>query len=177
MIIAAAGTLVYDYPQEIVASVGAPESRGPLVRFVIPRIADAATREPSGFDAHFAKLRSVAIDQSLWPEDAEPPSDVAIAWAQLVIQQLEADDLMPTRVVASAEGGVGICFIDGIRYADIECLNSGTILAVISNTRDRPIVWQVEPTARGFARASEGIREFINASKAGADEPERPNRR
>jgi hypothetical protein len=101
----------------------------------------------------------------LWPEGTEAPSNVAIAWAHLVLQQLQTDGLLPTRVVASAEGGVGICFIDGSKYADIECLNSGAILGVTSDKRHRPIVWEVQQDAREIARAAQRIREFIFPSE------------
>lgn len=100
-----------------------------------------------------------------------------MAWATTALTQLQADGLLPSRVVASAEGGVGLCFVDGIKYADIECLNSGTILGVISDKRTRPVVWEVDQSAGGIARASERIREFVGSFEAGANAPERSPRR
>jgi hypothetical protein len=180
IMIATAATLTYDYPPEIVASVVATvETVRPRVRYAIPSTAIPATNEATsasgenaGFALHFAKLRRLSTDAALWLE-AGPPSDFATAWARLVLAQLQSDRLLPTRVVASAEGGVGLCFVDGAKYADIECLNSGTILGVTSDSSTRPLVWEVEQTAGGIARAAERIRGFINSSKAGANATER----
>jgi hypothetical protein len=174
--IVSAATLMYDYPPEIVAPVGSPERLRPRVRYSIPQDAIPATSEHAGFAVHFAKLNKLAIDHSLWPNHAEPPSGFAMAWAQLILDQLQNDKLLPTRVVASAEGGVGVCFVDGIKYADIECLNSGTILGVTSDRSTRPVAWEVEQSAGGIARASERIREFIDAFKTETNAPERPRR-
>jgi hypothetical protein len=178
---ASAATLNYDYPPLIVAPVAQPQRERARFSFYIPPDASAATSDPmdnqAGFADHFAKLRKLAIEPSLWADWAEPPSAYALGWAHLIIQQLQSDDCRPTRVVASAEGGVGICFVDGIRYADIECLNSGTILGVTSDKSSRPVVWEIEQSARGLERASERIRKFILASKAKADAPGRTSRR
>jgi hypothetical protein len=173
--IATAATLNYDYPPEIVASVANPAKPRAKIAFHVPDVAtNEATNENAEFLAHFSKLKRIAIDPTLWPDHSEPPAEFAIMWAQVVMQQLQGDSLAPTRVVASAEGGIGICFVDGNRYADIECLNSGAILGVTSNKRARPIVWEIEQSARGVARASERIREFVGKSKTGANAPKWP---
>jgi hypothetical protein len=175
--IATISTLRYDVPPEIVIPVGIPEQLAPRFTYVIPAVEDASTAEVAGFDIHFSRLKAIVTDQSLWPEGAEPPSDFAITWMHAIIQQLQADNLLPTRVLASAEGGVGACFVVENNYADIECLNSGTILGVISNKRDRPDVWEVKQNARGLARASERIRKFLVASTARADASQQSTRR
>ena len=169
VMIGTAATLVYDCPPQIVASVARAESPRPWINYAIPQAASAATSEQAGFDVHFSKLKKLAIEPSLWADHAEPPSGPAVAWAHLIIQQLQFDNLLPTRVVASAEGGVGVCFVDGIKYADIECLNSGTILGVTSDKSARPIAWEVEQSARGLALASDRIRQFIGESKTGSN--------
>jgi hypothetical protein len=181
--IATAATLAYDYPAEVVAFIGRAERLLPRARYSIPSDATPATNDASSasgenanFALHFSKLNRLAIDSSLW-SDAGPPSDFATAWARLVLDQLQSDRLLPTRVVASAEGGIGLCFVDGSKYADIECLNSGTILGVISDKSARPVVWEVEQNARGIARAAERIRQFINPSKTAANATERSRRR
>jgi hypothetical protein len=180
IMISTTATLTYDYPPEIIAAVVATaETARPRVRYLIPSTAIPTTNEvtsssaeAAGFALHFSKLSRLSTDASLWLE-AGPPSDLATAWGRLVLDQLQSDRLLPTRVVASAEGGVALCFVDGAKYADIECLNSGTILGVISDSSTRPLVWEVEQTARGIARASERIREFISPPKARANATER----
>ena len=133
---------------------------------------DSTTNHYAEFANHFDKLEAIEKDRSLWPEGADAPSDLAITWALAVLQQLKADNLPPTRVVASAEGGVAICFVSGNKYVDIECLNNGAILGVTSNRRDRPTAWEIEPSVSNLTRASLRIRDFLkgppteeNASK------------
>jgi hypothetical protein len=115
----------------------------------------------SKFSVHFDKLDALAMDPTLLVGRSEAPSILTLVRARAVLHQLQTEDLEPTRVVASAEGGVAICFVSGDKYSDIECLNTEEILGVISNRRDRPIVWQIEPSASGFARAAARIRDFL----------------
>lgn len=123
------------------------------------------------FDAHIAKLAQVAITPELWPDRTEAPSEYAVDLAMIVIDQLRWDDVLPTRVVASAEGGVAICFVNDNKYADFECLNTGEILAVTSNRRDRPVAWKVAPSTSEIARASDRIRMFLDAPATGSNGP------
>ena len=117
------------------------------------------------FAEHYAKLDSIATDPSLWPEDAERPESYAIGCASEVIGQLANDGLVPTKVVASAEGGVAICFVAGDKYADIECFNSGEMLGVISNKYNRPSAWEIEQNSDGIARATAKISCFLRESQ------------
>jgi hypothetical protein len=55
----------------------------------------------------------------------DKPNRVAFANARLVLQIAELFQIDPTKVTASSDGGIAVCFkIDGM-YADIECFNSG----------------------------------------------------
>jgi hypothetical protein len=113
------------------------------------------------FAPHFEKLDALATDRSLLVGCTAPPSALTLTCARAILGQLETEALEPTRVVASSEGGVAICFVSGDKYSDIECLNSEEILGVISNRRDHPVVWEIEPSASGFARAAARIRDFL----------------
>ena len=113
------------------------------------------------FAEHYSKLNSIISDSSLWPEDAESPTVEAKNWTWLVVQQLVDDGLAPTKIVASAEGGIAVCFVSGNKYADIECLNSGEILGVLTNKHDRPTVWEIEQDPAEIARATGRIAKFI----------------
>jgi hypothetical protein len=121
------------------------------------------------FAPYFAKLDQLVSDKTLLVEGADSPSSAAIARARLMLRQFEVEALEPTKVVASVEGGVGICFVDGDKYADIECFNSGEILGVVSNRQDRPNIWKVEPSAIGFAEAAARIRTFLGATTRAHD--------
>lgn len=116
-----------------------------------------------GFAEHALKLKELQTDSLLLPEGAEAPTDMAMEWAQLVFDQLIRAELLPTKVVASAEGGVAYCFVAGDKYADIECLNSGALLGVTTNKRDRPFVWEIDPSANGIVRACETVEQFLSA--------------
>jgi len=120
------------------------------------------------FAAHFAKLDALLVDRN-WDGCNEPPSALALNRARAVLHQLRADGLEPTRIVSSTEGGVAICFIRGKIYSDIECLNSEEILGVVSNRRDAPVVWEIDPSASGFARAAQRIREFLGETSDAYD--------
>ena len=69
---------------------------------------------------------------------SDPPYDLAREIAKDVLLRSTAI-VKPMRVAPSAEGGIGICFYKGNRYADIECMNTGDILATTSDGRSRPM--------------------------------------
>ena len=114
------------------------------------------------FLEHIEKLKAIETDLSLIPEHADKPNMQALGLAWVIIRQLWKVEVPPTKVVASAEGGVAVYFVAGQKYADIECLNSGEILGVTTNRRDRPNVWEIEPSSSEIARAIERVREFLN---------------
>src|SRR5689334_12172345 len=94
-------------------------------------LAEAPLREPSVLLRQLEELGKLDVNWDSY--GAEPPSDEVIdsAWSLLALCSIQG--LTPYRVVPSAEGGVGICFASERRYADIEFLNTGDILAVTSN--------------------------------------------
>lgn len=168
---AAATTLRYIAPAEGVSHYeGRSIERIPTPR-VPSRSISAATDQyaDKGFDHHFAKLQSLPKDRSLWPTGSAAPATHTQARAWLMLRDLESQEFPPTRVVASAEGGVAICFIRGDKYADVEFLNTGEILGVVSNRRDRPVVWELEQTSRNFTRAIARIRELLDSPAPKAD--------
>lgn len=113
------------------------------------------------FLSHIHKLKEIAEIKNQSPEIDDAPSREALFFANLVIEQLQRDELAPAKIVESVDGGVAICFVAGDKYADIECLNTGEILGVTTNRRDRPSVWEIKQNASEIARATERIREFI----------------
>jgi hypothetical protein len=178
----ASTTLSYLLPTESPALWKDQSWPQPKLVVASPREVDAATNEYNAadvdneFTSHFAKLSVVASEKTLWPEGADPPSRSAVIWARSVLRQMQAESIQPTRVVASAEGGVAICFINGNLYSDIECLNTGTILGVTTNRRDRPIVWEIEHTPHSIAQACAKVRQFLRGPSACKDVSTRPKR-
>jgi hypothetical protein len=96
--------------------------------------------------------------------DAEPPNLTAIHYAKQVLEALERFGLRPTRIDPSVEEGINISFSRGNQYADIECFNSGAVLAVTSNRRSRPVVWEVETQKEnGMGSSVNRIRKFLGS--------------
>src|ERR1700733_7282215 len=88
------------------------------------------------FAIHFKKLREIARGKVTDRDDIEPASYSSVWWAERILEILRELDAVPDRVVASAEGGIAICFVRAEKYCDIECLNTGEILGVTSNRKD-----------------------------------------
>ena len=120
----------------------------------------------AGFDHHYLKLKALGKDRSLIPNGVAPPEPATQTLASVMLRQLHAAELAPTRIVASAEGGIAICFVRGDKYADIEFLNSGEILGVASNRRDRPTIWSIDPGLRELASAILRISNFLHSPSA-----------
>jgi hypothetical protein len=72
------------------------------------------------------------------------PNRRSIELASQVV--LSATETRPTRVLASAQGGVAIYFVRGNKHGDIECFNSGELVATISDDEDLPRVWEIRPS-------------------------------
>jgi len=161
--IESAATISYDYIPEIVIPISKRQSPLENLQITFPSYTDIITSRYGKFPVHYAKLWKIAEKASLRPNNEESPSDESIIWSYLVIQQFEAIGIPPSQVVASAEGGTAVCFVAGNKYADIESLNSGTLLGVISDKRNRPNVWEVEQSTRGIAQAALRICNFLNA--------------
>lgn len=153
------------------ANAGAVVAKFPLpVRPTVARSEKSATTTngyvaASGFAAelavHYEKLDALAVDPSLWPRGADGPGTAAIQTAKGVLIQISEATASPARVVASAEGGVAICFVCGDKYADIECLNSGEILGVTTNRRDLPTAWELERSPASIADTLSKITRFL----------------
>jgi hypothetical protein len=113
---------------------------------------------PSGMSA-----QTVTIEFGWDSYDAEPPNDTSFACAHKVLGALTEFNFKPTKIVASVEGGVGFIFTCQDRYADIECLNSGALVAVMYDSQSEPAVWCVSPDSKSIIEALEKIRAFLNA--------------
>ena len=91
---------------------------------------------------------------------AESPAELAVRTAGSILESLVRNNLIPDGILASAEGGVAICFVRDNKYADIECLNSGEILAVKSTRHERPYVWTLDEGSIDSDFAAQSISEY-----------------
>lgn len=142
---------------------------GRVVGWVVEFLASATSLVPFETQQHSTAAKRIA---ALWDDvdamtrmqpdwngyGSEPPNEFSRDLAKQILLSATSV-LVPNRVAASAQGGVGICFYQGNKYGDIECLNSGEILATISDGIHRPEVWEVKPSdSRG---ALERIGKYI----------------
>jgi hypothetical protein len=94
--------------------------------------------------------------------NAESPNKNSVIRAQSILVHLFRMKFLPDKVTPSVENGVGISFIQGDKYADIECFNTGEILAVTSDQQCPPQVWEVENSPQEITSALRKIRDFIS---------------
>lgn len=113
-------------------------------------------------DPNFAKLDELEDLRDGWDGDrAEAPNAPSIRAARATLDEFLRAGVAPVSIAPSAEGGVALTFAAHRRYADIECLNSGYIVAVTDDGASEPNVWEVPRTAADLALAAARIRDFI----------------
>ncbi len=116
------------------------------------------------FDQAWTRLQELENLGPNWDSyGAAAPNDAARNTAERILALLSDLAVSPTRVVASSEGGVGICFVHGDRYADIECFNTGEIVAARYRGTGEPHVWQIAPEQDAMIAAIEQIRAHFSA--------------
>lgn len=92
---------------------------------------------------------------------AEPPSAASIEMARYVLSRLARKDFRPTDIDPSVEGGVCLSFRRGNRYGDVECFNSGDVLAVTSLGGVETDVWEVDDVDHDLSSTLERLRAFV----------------
>jgi len=127
----------------------------------------ATTYHCREFAPHFSKLARLSFDRVLWFSPDTPPSDISRNAAGRLLQMLEEKFLVPSRIVATAEGGIAISFVDGEKYADIESTNVGLILGVVSNRKSGTggaSAWEIDPSPAGISEAFDRVQNFFHPS-------------
>jgi hypothetical protein len=124
----------------------------------------ATAHVPEAIQAMISALDELSQLNDGWDSyDAPKPNLAARESARHVLEILNGHNRLPTAVVPSAEGGVGFAFSGKAnRYADIECLNSGEMLAVISDRVSEPEVWTIGIEST-LADTIERISTFLDA--------------
>jgi hypothetical protein len=89
------------------------------------------------------------------------PNERAIANASRVLELSDVQALMRARILPSAEGGIGIHFTNGDRYADLECLNDGDILGVRYIGNQAPTLVQADATESSILSALQEIKAHV----------------
>lgn len=94
------------------------------------------------------RLKQLASLPTNWDGNgADPPLEPAISNAAALIDSFIHVGLIPDALTTSVDGGVAICFVRTGKYADVECLNDGEVLAVRYSSQDNPTAWVVQPNS------------------------------
>lgn len=158
---------VYDEPREL----GTTQEVGAGNPGITPWVTDtttSATRiiplsdQPIWLRDALMAIRDLSDLEDGWDSyGAETPNDRAISMARQLVELLGEMDIKPNAVRASAEGGVCISFADADRYGDVECFNSGEMLAVTSSDTEKAHAWEVPASDIDILQAVQRIHEFI----------------
>lgn len=113
---------------------------------VNPDVHGSADARGLWFSVFEKKIRALSQLSKDWDSyGAEAPNGKATYWAWQVILELRDLGLAPSSILPSVEGGIGITFRRDGKYADIECFNTGEILAIQSDGSGQPSTWEVGP--------------------------------
>jgi hypothetical protein len=113
-------------------------------------------------DALFARIDTLTQLPDDWNTyGAQAPSARVAAWAKRAVRIADWLNISPAAVIPSAENGLGLAFRRGRRYADIEFLNSGDVLAVTSDGNGTPTAWEVDRSEQGIVDALKAIRDYL----------------
>jgi hypothetical protein len=110
-----------------------------------------------------AKLEGLSKLAPGWNRQGAPaPSEKAIRTARQFIEALVNDEQPPTRVAASAVGGVGVTRRIGDRMAYFEFYNDGAGCALLADDAAEERVFDVAPQHGTFTRLLHEVRAFLN---------------
>jgi hypothetical protein len=109
-----------------------------------------------------ARVQGLVELRQNWDSYGAPaPNKRAAANAIRVLTLSQSVNLDPTGILASAEGGIGICFVSGDHYADIECSNEGEVLGVYYVGPQMPTLLETDATDASILAALRRIRDHI----------------
>jgi len=151
------GTTVHgNYNCQRITSSGSPSQWSRILEAVLGRARDCAVTAAvtKAYDlttcpgvVYSPKLRELqrqldALDhlKKGWDSyDAEPPNKMAVENARRAFEEFSSLEMgvLPTRISASVEGGVGFVFRRADRYVDIEFFNSGETVSAASEEDGR----------------------------------------
>lgn len=109
------------------------------------------------------EFQKIKLSVKSWEKDFDCPNIKAIYWADYILDILRVLDIRFRKVIPSVSGGIALCFMDGKRYADIECFNDGSILAVKNLGYGKPHVWTVHQDDCSIKKSIIEIQEFFES--------------
>jgi hypothetical protein len=97
---------------------------------------------------------------------APAPSEEALPAAALFLQVMRSKCQFPSRIAASAVGGVGITLRRGDRIAYVEFYNTGTACALLCDEVSEGETFRVAVNAHSFVEAIGRMEAFLHACPA-----------
>ncbi len=150
-----AGEVVRQFPSLFNRREEHSDSQATPVTFIEER--------PEWLSGAHRKLSQLSLLHNDWDSyGADAPSKIAIQTSQNILTVLAKEDFASPSIDASVEGGICISFQRDNRYGDIECFNSGEVLAVISAGGDETEAWEINNLVRDLPAALSKIRNFVN---------------
>jgi hypothetical protein len=74
----------------------------------------------------------------------EKPNQTALDNARSILEAAVLFGIVPSLVTATVDGGVGLCFRNGSKYADVECFNNGETWGLISDRVNPAVTWPLD---------------------------------
>jgi hypothetical protein len=102
-----------------------------------------------------------SLPQDWGDGELERPSPTSIKICKEIVRQLDFHGLSPSRISASAEGGVALGFYRNRRYAGIEVLNDESVTALTSDFSGKIEAWDVD--LKNLRGTADRIREHLEA--------------
>lgn len=136
---------------------------GPAEVNIVASVKDWVINITNEFRPLEEQLEQIQLETELWARESEAPNERSFEMARVLLSRLKCSGFRPERIVHSAEGGIGVYFRHGNRYADFECANTGTITALTSNGVGDISAFSVDDSFEGYRSAIEKIRAFLNA--------------
>lgn len=116
------------------------------------------------WDRWFTKLQTCLELEEGWNgDDAPPPGELAAQNASVLLKALRREDCQPTRIAASAMGGIAITRKVGNRKVLAECYNDGKVYFLFSDRESGNMdVKQLALDQDSLTSFIASTREFLN---------------
>lgn len=114
------------------------------------------------------QLKQIARLRDGWNSYGSPrPSKLARERAKRFLELLHTKSLEPSRLAASAVGGIGFTFWRDDREVYVEFQNDGYIGRVMTSGADEPLIDPIRPERQELGKAIDRICEYLYAKESG----------
>jgi hypothetical protein len=94
---------------------------------------------------------------------SQRPSQRAVSMAGDIAKAFISAGLVPDALAPSPDGGIAVCFMRNKKYADIECFNTGHVLAVRYSSHEEPKAWEIQPTPVATDATIQIVSKYLSA--------------